>query len=202
MLDSCIVPSFAGLLQAFQPCFTAPSFTSFVSLAAGWVLNLRRHTVTEKVRAAQAIRTKHISSFHRFFSRGRWVTDDVGLVLVRLVASLQRNPGKPLVVPIDEGIVKIVGISEDLQAVARCETDVRQQFGDHVSAARSQPYYLDVTHPNANKGVVVRRMSELRSDSNAVQTNSRQLAATVSSTSSIWPAKTTLVIASAKPAAC
>jgi hydroxymethylpyrimidine pyrophosphatase-like HAD family hydrolase len=30
-----------------------------------------------------------------------------------------------------------------------------------VSAARSQPYYLDVTHPNANKGTVVRHLSEL-----------------------------------------
>ena len=60
-----------------------------------------------------------------------------------------------------EGIVKVVGIGDDLQAVARCETDVRQQFGDHVSAARSQPYYLDVTHPNANKGAVVKRVSEL-----------------------------------------
>src|SRR6185312_3442588 len=26
---------------------------------------------------------------------------------------------------------------------------------------RSQPYYLDVTHPNANKGAVVRRLSAL-----------------------------------------
>lgn len=60
-----------------------------------------------------------------------------------------------------EGIVKIVGISDDLAAVARCEGDVRQQFGEHVSAARSQPYYLDVTHPQANKGAVVRRLSEL-----------------------------------------
>jgi len=32
-------------------------------------------------------------------------------------------------------------------------------FGDHVSAARSQPYYLDVTHPDANKGAVVRYLS-------------------------------------------
>jgi Cof subfamily protein (haloacid dehalogenase superfamily) len=71
----------------------------------------------------------------------------------------------PRVVPsfdgLHEGTVKIVGVSEDLPAVARCEKDVRQQFGDHVSAARSQPYYLDVTHPNANKGAVVRRVAEL-----------------------------------------
>ena len=60
-----------------------------------------------------------------------------------------------------EAVVKIVGISDDLAAVARCEADVREQFGDHVSAARSQPYYLDVTHPNANKGAVVKRLSTL-----------------------------------------
>jgi Cof subfamily protein (haloacid dehalogenase superfamily) len=60
-----------------------------------------------------------------------------------------------------DGIVKIVGVSNDLAAVERAERDARAEFGDHVSAARSQPYYLDVTHPNANKGVVVKRLSEL-----------------------------------------
>jgi Cof subfamily protein (haloacid dehalogenase superfamily) len=60
-----------------------------------------------------------------------------------------------------ERVVKIVGVGDDLPLVARSEADVREQFGDHVSAARSQPYYLDVTHPNANKGTVVRRLSEL-----------------------------------------
>jgi len=52
---------------------------------AGWVLDLRRHTVTEVVRAAGAVGTKHISSFHRFFSQGRWTTDSVGFVLADLV---------------------------------------------------------------------------------------------------------------------
>ena len=36
-----------------------------------------------------------------------------------------------------------------------------EECGDHVSAARSQPYYLDVTHPMANKGEVVKRLSTL-----------------------------------------
>lgn len=60
-----------------------------------------------------------------------------------------------------DNVVKIVGVSDDHDAVARSETDARHQFGDHVSAARSQPYYLDVTHPRANKGEVVRRLSEM-----------------------------------------
>jgi transaldolase len=57
------------------------------------------------------------------------------------------------------GVVKIVGVSEDYPRVAACEAAVQKQFGTQVSAARSQPYYLDVTHPSANKGVVIERLS-------------------------------------------
>jgi Cof subfamily protein (haloacid dehalogenase superfamily) len=70
---------------------------------------------------------------------------------------------QPTVVPGYDGlldrVVKIVGTSEDHDQVARCEAAVQLQFGVHTSAARSQPYYLDITHPTANKGVVVDRMS-------------------------------------------
>lgn len=85
MTDAPIVASFTQILQQFAPCFTAPSLQSFITLMAGWVLDLRRHTVTEVVRAAGAVGTKHISSFHRFFSRGQWTTDAVGLILADLV---------------------------------------------------------------------------------------------------------------------
>ena len=84
-MDAAIVVSFANILQAFAPCFTAPSMDTFTMLMAGWVLNLRRHTITEIVRAAGAVGSKHISSFHRFFSQGSWVMDDVGFVLLGLI---------------------------------------------------------------------------------------------------------------------
>ena len=60
-------------------------------------------------------------------------------------------------------VAKIVGISDDYAAVARCEADVQRDCGNHVSAARSQPYYLDVTHPDANKGHVVEVLSQVLS---------------------------------------
>jgi hypothetical protein len=70
---------------------------------------------------------------------------------------------QPTVVPSYDGLldraVKIVGVSDDHDLVARCEAAVQQQFGGQVSAARSQPHYLDVTHPTANKGVVIERLS-------------------------------------------
>lgn len=58
-------------------------------------------------------------------------------------------------------VAKIVGVGDDYERVAKCEKDVQQAGGEHVSAARSQPYYLDVTHPQANKGGVVLAMSKL-----------------------------------------
>ena len=65
----------------------------------------------------------------------------------------------PTVVPAFDGrfhnVTKVVGISRDYDAVARCEKAVQERFGTRVSAARSQPYYLDVTDPRANKGEVV-----------------------------------------------
>lgn len=85
MPDLPIVASFAALLQELWSCFTSPSFGTFQMLMCGWVLNLRKHTVTQVVRAAGVVGVKHISSFHRFFSRGSWTTDSVGLALARIV---------------------------------------------------------------------------------------------------------------------
>jgi hypothetical protein len=59
--------------------------------------------------------------------------------------------------------VKIVGISDDHDLVARCEKEAQDALGAAASAARSQPYYLDVTHPDANKGAVITTLSELLS---------------------------------------
>jgi Cof subfamily protein (haloacid dehalogenase superfamily) len=57
-------------------------------------------------------------------------------------------------------VTKIVGISDDYDLVARCEKDAQDALGAKASAARSQPYYLDVTHPDANKGTVVTTLSK------------------------------------------
>jgi len=74
----------------------------------------------------------------------------------------------PTIVPSFDGVltrvVKIVGVSDDLDAVARCETAAQALFGTKISAARSQPYYLDVTHPTANKGHVIERLAQFISE--------------------------------------
>ena len=57
-------------------------------------------------------------------------------------------------------VAKIVGVSDDHDAVTKASTSVHERFGDHVAAAASQPYYLDVTHPDANKGSVVKYLAQ------------------------------------------
>jgi Cof subfamily protein (haloacid dehalogenase superfamily) len=58
-------------------------------------------------------------------------------------------------------VIKIVGVSDDYQALAVAEANVQRDCGTDASATRSQPYYLDVTHPNANKGNVVTHLAKV-----------------------------------------
>jgi hypothetical protein len=79
-----LVPGFVALLQPFAITMTAPTFQSFVTLAAGWTLASRR-TVTRMILAAGRAADKHWSSYHRVFSAARWSRDAVGLGLFDLL---------------------------------------------------------------------------------------------------------------------
>jgi hypothetical protein len=59
-----------------------------------------------------------------------------------------------------DNVAKLVGVCDDPDAVQRASEAAHEQFGDHVTAAASQPYYLDVTHPDANKGFVARYLAK------------------------------------------
>ena len=64
----------------------------------------------------------------------------------KLVADFQNDLGQ---------VAKIVGVSDDHDRVHTCAADAQAAFGARATAARSQPYYLDVTNKDANKGAVV-----------------------------------------------
>ncbi|ATU74471.1 Cof-type HAD-IIB family hydrolase [Komagataeibacter rhaeticus] len=58
-------------------------------------------------------------------------------------------------------VVKVTGVSDDLDLMKRLEHDLQQALGDAASAALSQPYYVDVTNKDANKGGVVMALERL-----------------------------------------
>ena len=124
---------------------------------------VREHLVPET--AAQPVidvLTKHKLDVWLYGDRDWYVTSRHGLHVDREEWTVTFPP---TVVPTYERlldrVVKIVGVTDDEEAMARCVTEVQQRFGTRVAAALSQPYYLDVTHPKANKGEVVSALSAL-----------------------------------------
>ena len=47
---------------------------------------------------------------------------------------------------------KVMGSSRDFGRVAATAADLRAALGDKATVLRSQDYYIDITHPQANKG--------------------------------------------------
>jgi Cof subfamily protein (haloacid dehalogenase superfamily) len=77
---------------------------------------------------------------------------------------------------LDEGVVKVLGVSDDLALVAKAEKSIQdelqsfgpggslpqsQEQGAQICAVRSHPFHLDITDANANKGAVVDFLSDL-----------------------------------------
>ncbi len=55
---------------------------------------------------------------------------------------------------------KIVGVSDDAVLLGRSEAALRAGLSDRATIVRSQSYYLDITHPLANKGAGVRSIAK------------------------------------------
>jgi Cof subfamily protein (haloacid dehalogenase superfamily) len=95
------------------------------------------------------------------YSGGDWLVRDLSAPHVeRETTAVQFRPkvvqdfGSAL-----EKAVKIVGVSDDLERVKACQAETQAALDGNASATRSQPYYLDVTHPDANKGFVAGYLS-------------------------------------------
>lgn len=58
-------------------------------------------------------------------------------------------------------VLKLVGVSDNHDLVAEGEKVINGIGGLTISATRSAPYYLDVTHAQANKGEVIIALSEM-----------------------------------------
>ena len=122
---------------------------------------IEQHVLPANV-AARVIQTLVAHGLTVWVYRGQdWFVQEKEAPHVAREESTVKFP--PTVVPgferLLDSVVKIVGVSDDLDAITRCESETQKEFAGQVSAARSQPYYLDVTHPSANKGAVVTWMS-------------------------------------------
>lgn len=101
--------SLVELLEAFRPCFSAPTFTTFVLLAAGLVARPAGRTVCGMLAGAGLGGVWHHSRAHRFFASARWSADAVGLVVLGLVTGWLIPAGAPVVIAVDDTMFRRCG---------------------------------------------------------------------------------------------
>jgi hypothetical protein len=128
--------SWFGLLCHFRSCFTAPTFTTFVTLVSGLVARPQRRTVTGMLIAANMSRVWHHSRAHRFFSRAVWSPEQVSVVLVALIVRALVAPDAVLLIAVDDTLftrsgrrVARAGWHHDAATKTRGDTDSRMRWG-------------------------------------------------------------------------
>jgi hypothetical protein len=107
--DLTLPPSLLALLAAFRPCFTAPSFRTFCALAGGFLAQTGRRTVCGMLTGAGLSRAWRHDRAHRFFSRAQWSSQDLGLVLAKLIVALLVPESEPVLVAVDDTLFKRTG---------------------------------------------------------------------------------------------
>ena len=68
-------------LEVFRTPLTRPAFANMMIIFIGWVRSTGVHAVTETLVMTGAAGRRHHEAFHRFFSRGTWKPDSLGLWL-------------------------------------------------------------------------------------------------------------------------
>jgi Cof subfamily protein (haloacid dehalogenase superfamily) len=137
-------------------------FNGGVFTQPDWTVISSRHLSREAAEKAIEIIRKHQLVAWLYTPEDWYIPDPTGPHVAREAWTVKFDAKvKTDFEPLLDQAVKIVGVSDDLEAVAACETECQQVLGSSVSAARSQPYYLDVTHPEATKGGVVDYLSRL-----------------------------------------
>ncbi len=97
------------------------------------------------------------------FDQGNWyVTDPDTAFCTREQRTVAFSPtAVDDLAEVADNAYKIVGASDDHARLAAVETELRGLLGGAASASRSQPYYLDVTAPTADKGRAIHAFSRI-----------------------------------------
>ena len=112
MLPDAVLPvpaSLMTLLAVFSPLFTAPSFRTFTMLACGFLAQSGKRTVCGMLTGAGLSRLWSHDRAHWFFSHARWSAEQVGLVLVGLIVTGLLPAGGPVLVAVDDTLLRRSG---------------------------------------------------------------------------------------------
>jgi hypothetical protein len=97
------------MLEVFRPCFTTPTYATFLALVAGMIARPARRTVCGMLAGADLAGVWHHSRAHRFFASAKWNPDAVGLTVLRLIIGHLVPVGAPLEIAIDDTLFRRFG---------------------------------------------------------------------------------------------
>lgn len=114
-------------LQAWRPCFTAPSWEHVLVLVMGGLLATGKRTVTSCLRVTGRADAANFATYHQILNRARWSSRAVarcllGIVVARLV------PDGPVVIGMDDTIERRWGRRITARGIYR--DPVRSSHGD------------------------------------------------------------------------
>jgi DDE superfamily endonuclease len=101
--------SLTDLLMAFRPCFTTPTFKTFIWLVVGFLAQPGTRTVTGMLAGARLAGSWHHSRAHRFFAAARWSADALGLVVLEVIVACLLGPDAPLDLVVDDTLFRRSG---------------------------------------------------------------------------------------------
>ena len=152
----------AALIRALDVRLPFAGFNG-ANLAVPQGALLRRHTLSPAAARTMLALLEGRGIEVWVFADGDWRLRDPGGVNVD--RERQAVGFDPVVVQDFDDVVaridKIVGVSNDRAILAQVEAEARARLGVEAVVERSQPYYLDATHPLANKGDAVKALCRL-----------------------------------------
>lgn len=113
--------SLLAVFESVQPALTRPGYRNALVVFSGWILTNGQHAVTQALVSTSVAHRRHWEAFHRFFSRGSWEPDHMGLLLLDRLVKLLPD-GLPLRFAIDDTLTTkkgphVYGIGSHLDPV-------------------------------------------------------------------------------------
>jgi Cof subfamily protein (haloacid dehalogenase superfamily) len=143
----------AFLVEALKPTGPIAAFNGGTIVAPDGTI-LERHTLDPAAVAKSFAIAEGAGATPWVFAEGCWHIQDMSNPHVphEIISSAQQ----PLIVrdmtPLFGAVDKLTWVSDEPALLHRLQAEMREAIGGNATIGLSQTYYLDLTHPQANKG--------------------------------------------------